>query len=84
MRFNHGLKVYKFKDFKKVLADQGFLLHHRNSTHAIFANKEGYYVTVPDGGKKEINAMMTTVTLQRIKNKQLRKLDNSTKQRYAA
>lgn len=83
MRFNHRLKVYKFKDFEKVLNKEGFYVHHKNSTHVIFANSEGYYVTVPGGGKKEINAMMTTVTLQRIRNKQCRKLDKQTMQKYA-
>lgn len=74
MNFRRALVGYSFKEFSKVLADYGFYPHHKNSTHTIFANEEHYYVTVPYSNKKEINHMMTTVTLQRIKNKQLRKL----------
>lgn len=74
MKFGSALKGYTFKEFTKVLNELGFHEHHRNSTHAIFTDKELHYVTVPFSCKKEINHMMTTVTLQRIKNKQLRKL----------
>lgn len=69
-----ALPTYSFKEFSHVLNTLGFAEHHRNSTHAIFTNWEKCYVTVPFSNKKEINPMMTTVTLQRIKNKQLRKL----------
>lgn len=81
MRFNRPLPCYKPKEFKKKLEELGFKYHHSNSAHDIYANNEYYYVTVPKG-KKEINAMMTTVTLQRIKNKQLRKLDVKTIGKY--
>ena len=74
MRFGRALKGYTFKEFTEVLNGLGFFEHHRNSTHAIFTDSELHYVTVPYSYKKEINHMMTTVTLQRIKNKQLRKL----------
>lgn len=74
MKFGRALKGYSFKEFTKVLNELGFYEHHRNSTHTIFANSLKEYVTVPHGKKKEINHMMTTVTLQRIKNKQLRML----------
>lgn len=74
MRFGRALKGYTFKEFTEVLNGLGFFEHHRNSTHAIFTDSELHYVTVPYSCKKEINHMMTTVTLQRIKNKQLRKL----------
>jgi len=73
-RGHSALPTYSYKEFKKKLEFLGFFEHHHNSTHTVFANKEGYYVTVPFGNRKEINAMMTTVTLQRIKNNQCRKL----------
>ena len=74
MKGRKALKGYSFREFSEVLNELGFYEHHRNSTHAIFTNKELYYVTVPFSCKKEINHMMTTVTLQRIKNKQLKRL----------
>lgn len=74
MRFGKALKGYTFKEFTEVLNGLGFYEHHRNSTHAIFTDKDLHYVTIPFSCKKEINHMMTTVTLQRINNKQLRKL----------
>lgn len=75
-KFSHSLKVYTLKEFRVVLAELGFTYHHRNSAHLIFADSENHYVTVPDpnGEKKEINAMMTTVILQRIKHNQCRRL----------
>lgn len=69
-----SLKGYSYKEFKTLLATYGFYEHHRNSTHMIFANADNEYVTVPCSNKKEINHMMTTVTLQRIRNHQCRKL----------
>lgn len=36
----------------------------------VFANAERFFVTVPCSKKKEVNHMMTTVSLQRIKNNQ--------------
>lgn len=75
MRKGHNaLKGYSYKEFEKILNEYGFYYHHSNSAHAIFANSENYYVTIPKSSKKEINHMMTTVTLQRIKNNNLRKL----------
>lgn len=74
MKGRRALKVYSYKEFSEILNGLGFAEHHRNSTHAIFTNSELEYVTVPFSCKKEINPMMTTVTLQRIRNKQLRKL----------
>lgn len=65
---------YSYRDFKLILEEQGFYEHHHNSTHMIFANEQRFYVTVPFGKKKEINHMMTTVTLQRIKNGQCRRM----------
>lgn len=70
----NALKGYSYKEFEKVLNELGFYFHHNNSAHSIFANSNNYYVTIPHTCKKEINHMMTTVTLQRIKNNQLRKL----------
>ena len=68
-RKGHGaLKGYSYREFEKTLNDEGFYFHHVTGTHAIFTNAEGYYVTVTDYGKKEVNHMMSTVTLQRIKN----------------
>ena len=69
-----AMRGYSYKELKKILGTQGFFEHHRNSAHMIFANEEGYYVTVPCSDKKEINHMMCTVTLQRIKNKHCRRL----------
>ena len=79
--YSSKLKVYKLKEFEKILEDYGFTFHHRNTAHNIYANSDHEYVTVPTG-KKELNAMMTTVTLQRIKNKQCRKLDINTINRF--
>lgn len=73
MRFKKGLKVWKLKKFEDELAKYGFYYDHCNSAHNIYADSDGYYVTIPKAGK-EINAMMTTVNLQRIKNKTCRKL----------
>ena len=42
-----AMRGYSYKEFKKILATQGFFEHHRNSAHMIFANEKGYYVTVP-------------------------------------
>lgn len=69
-----ALKGYSIKEFTEVLNNLGFYEHHKNSSHVIFTNTQNYYVTVPYKNKKEINHMMTTVTLQRIKNKNLRRL----------
>lgn len=74
MRFKKGLKGYSLKEFTDILNNMGFYEHHRNSTHIIFTDINLNYVTVPFSNKKEINHMMTTVTLQRIKNKQLKRL----------
>jgi predicted RNA binding protein YcfA (HicA-like mRNA interferase family) len=74
MKGRKALKTYSYKEFVSVLNSLGFYEHHKNSTHAVFANAERQYVTVPFSNKKEINPMMTTVTLQRIKNNQCRKL----------
>jgi len=74
MKGKKALKTYSYKEFKTVLESLGFFEHHKNSTHMVFANKERRYVTVPFSNKKEINPMMTTVTLQRIRNNQCRKL----------
>jgi len=81
MRFKKGLTVYKVNDFLKVLNSKSFYFHHKNNAHLIYANPEGYYVTVPIGDK-EINAMMSTVCLQRIDNQQCRKLDRYTIEKY--
>ena len=74
MKGKKALKTYSYKEFKELLGTLGFFEHHKNSTHMVFANVEHRYVTVPFSNKKEINPMMTTVTLQRIKNNQCRKL----------
>lgn len=74
MKGKKALKTYSYKEFKELLGTLGFFEHHKNSTHMVFANAEHRYVTVPFSNKKEINPMMTTVTLQRIKNNQCRKL----------
>lgn len=63
MKGKKALKTYTYKEFKAILESLGFTEHHQNSTHMIFANKEHRYVTVPFSNKKEINPMMTTVTL---------------------
>jgi len=81
MRFNNSLSVYTLKEFNKVLNEKGFYFHHRNAAHLVYANIDGYFVTVPVK-KKEINAMMTTVCLQRINNHQCRMLDRYTIDRY--
>lgn len=65
-----ALSGYTYKEFKGLLEAEGFFEHHKNSTHMVFAAIDGRYVTVPYGNKKEINHMMTTVSLQRIKNGQ--------------
>jgi predicted RNA binding protein YcfA (HicA-like mRNA interferase family) len=72
MKGKKALKTYSYKEFKALLGTLGFFEHHKNSTHMVFANAEHRYVTVPFSNKKEINPMMTTVTLQRIKNHQCR------------
>lgn len=72
MKGKKALKTYSYKEFKELLGTLGFFEHHKNSTHMVFANAEHRYVTVPFSNKKEINPMMTTVTLQRIKNHQCR------------
>ena len=72
-----ALPGYTYKEFKELLANEGFFEHHKNSAHMIFANKNGYYVTIPAGASKEINHMMTTVSLQRIKNNQCRKMSTA-------
>ena len=69
-----ALNGYTYKEFKEILEIEGFYEHHKNSTHMIFAASDGRYVTVPYGSKKEINHMMTTVSLQRIKNGQCRRM----------
>lgn len=74
MKGRKTLKTYSYKEFKAILESLGFFEHHKNSTHMVFANDEHRYVTVPFSNKKEINPMMTTVTLQGIKNHQCRKL----------
>ena len=75
MKKGHSsLKGYTFKEFQEVLAQEGFFPHHKNSTHMIFANEQGYYVTVPCNGKKEVNHRMSTVSLQRIRNSQCRRM----------
>jgi predicted RNA binding protein YcfA (HicA-like mRNA interferase family) len=74
MKGKKALKTYSYKEFKSILESLGFFEHHKNSTHMIFANAEHRYVTVPFSNRKEINPMMTTVTLQRIRNNQCRKL----------
>lgn len=74
MKGKKALKTYSYKEFKELLGTLGFFEHHKNSTHMVFANAKHRYVTVPFSNKKEINPMMTTVTLQRIKNHQCRTL----------
>lgn len=81
LNFKKSLPVYTLKQFEKVLGEKGFTFHHKNNTHYIYANDDYYYVTVPVHGK-QLNAMMTCVTLQRIKNGQCRKLDRMTIQKY--
>ena len=74
MKSGHSaLKGFSFKEFSAALANEGFFPHHKNSTHMIFADKDGWYVTVPFS-KREVNHMMTTVSLQRIKNHQCRRM----------
>lgn len=68
------MKGYSYKEFVKVLEENGFKQHHRNSTHVIFVNDNWQYVTVPACKKKEMNHLMTTVILQRIKNNNMRVL----------
>ena len=82
MRFNKPLKVFKLKDFEKILADFGFYFHHQKATHRIYANTEYLYVTVPVGKHGEVNAMMSTLTLQRINHNLCKKLDVDTINRY--
>jgi predicted RNA binding protein YcfA (HicA-like mRNA interferase family) len=72
-RGHSALKGYKYSDFKEILNKEGFFEHHKNSSHMVFANSERYYITVPCG-HREINHMMTTISLQRIKNGQCRKM----------
>ena len=72
MKGKKALKTYSYKEFKALLGTLGFFEHHKNSSHMVFTNAEHRYVTVPFSNKKEINPMMTTVTLQRIKNHQCR------------
>ena len=65
-----SLKGFSFREITEVLANEGFYPLHKNSTHMVFANAERFFVTVPCAKKKEVNHMMTTVSLQRIKNNQ--------------
>lgn len=63
-----ALKGFSFKEITKMLELEGFFPHHKNSTHTVFANAERFFVTIPSSNKKEVNHMMTTVNLQRIRN----------------
>ena len=67
-RYSGCLKGYSYKEFVKVLNEKGFFFHHKNAAHHIFVNDQWQYVTVPASNKKEMNHLMTTVILQRIKN----------------
>lgn len=73
-KYSGSLKGYSLKEFTKLLNELGFHYHHKNSTHQIFVDSNWNYITVPAGNKKELNHLMTTVILQRIKNNNLRKL----------
>lgn len=83
-KFSKPLTIYKLKDFEEVLKNEGYYFHHQRATHRIYANKEYKYVTVPIGKHGEVNGMMSTVTLQRIKNNQCRVLDKNTIQKYSS
>ena len=70
-KYKGTMKGYSYKEFVKLLNEKGFTEHHHNSAHTIFVNKDWEYVTVPRHNKKEMNHLMTTVILQRIKNHNL-------------
>ena len=78
LRFSKALKVFKLKDLEKTLSEKGFYFHHQKATHRIYSNADGYYVTIPIGSKGEVNAMMSTVSLQRINHGTCRRLDKDT------
>lgn len=77
-----NMHIYKPKEFFKLLNSLGFYFHHKNSTHKIFANVEGYFVTIPDSGNKELNGAMTKLALQRIERKTYSRLDKDTIKKY--
>ena len=77
-----NMHIYKPKEFFKLLNELGFYFHHKNSSHKIFANKEGYFVTIPDSGNKQLNGAMTKLALQRIERKICSKLDFITVDKY--
>lgn len=77
-----SLHIYKPKEFFKLLNSLGFYYHHTNGSHQIFANVKGYFVTIPCGGKKELNGVMTKLALQRIDRGLCDRLDKDTIKRY--
>lgn len=76
------MHIYKPKEFFKLLKKLGFYFHHKNSSHQIFANEEGYFVTIPVGHGKELNRAMTTLALQRINRGLCDRLDINTINKY--
>ena len=80
--FSRSLKVYKLKELEKVLESKGFTFHHQHATHRIYANDKREFITIPIGKKGEVNAMMSTVALQRIEHNQCAKMDIITFGKY--
>lgn len=80
IKYKKPLKVYKLKEFEDILSDKGFKYHHQNGSHRIYIDESYHYITVPK--KKEVNAMLSTVILQRIARNDLKTIDNLTIQRY--
>lgn len=69
--FGKSMKGYSFKEFEKILNSYGFVWHHFNGKHVTFVSEDHRMLTVPYL-KKELNHMMTTVMLQRIRNNHCR------------
>ena len=77
-----NMHIYKPKEFFKLLNSLGFYYHHKNSSHKIYANLEGYYVTIPGHALKQLNGCMTKLALQRIDKGLCDKLDINTINKY--
>lgn len=41
------MKQYTFKQFKKILYNNGFFYSHNNGDHYIFKNNKGNHVSIP-------------------------------------
>ena len=59
-------KIYKPKEFAKLLNSLGFYYDRTRGSHDIYVNDKREFVSIPMNGKKEINPMMTKLALQRI------------------